>query len=224
MVKEQLLQSYEAFILGCASKVCGHYVTKSDDEWSISLIAFAEAIDSYELSKGNFLSFTKLVIKRRLIDYIKSQYKYKHEIAVDPVIFDTEPEEEEEEVATSRAVAEKVSKRDNEGLKLEIKAIDDTLRTYGISFLDLTKSSPHSTKTKRACANAINYMLSNPILVSELHDTKQLPLKLVENNTGVPRKTLERHRKYIIAAIEILYGDYPSLSEYLCYIRKERDI
>lgn len=223
-VSEQLLQRHEAYILACASKVCRRYVTKNDDEWSISMIAFAEAIDSYELNKGSFLSFSKLVIKRRLLDYFRSQNKYKNEITVDPYIFDSEPEEEVDDIAIRMAVAETVSKKSNEDLRLEIKAINDVLEAYSISFLDLTKCSPRADKTKRACAKAINYIISNPILISELHDTKQLPLKLIEKNSDVPRKILERHRKYIIAAIEILSGEYPSLAEYLCYVRKEKDI
>ncbi len=223
-VSEQLLQRHEAYILACASKVCHRYVTKNDDEWSVSMIAFAEAIDSYELNKGSFLSFSKLVIKRRLLDYFRSQNKYKNEITVDPYIFDSEPEEEVDDVAIRMAVAETVNKKSNEDLRLEIKAINDVLEAYSISFLDLTKCSPRADKTKRACAKAINYILSNPILISELHDTKLLPLKLIEKNSEVPRKILERHRKYIIAAIEILSGEYPSLAEYLCYVRKEKDI
>jgi RNA polymerase sigma factor len=45
---------------------------------------------------------------------------------------------------------------------------------------------------------------------------------MIEKNTHVPRKILERHRKYIIAAIEILSGEYPYLADYLRYIREER--
>jgi RNA polymerase sigma factor len=45
---------------------------------------------------------------------------------------------------------------------------------------------------------------------------------MIEKNTNVPRKILERHRKYIIAAIEILSGEYPYLADYLRYIREER--
>lgn len=222
--KEQLLQKQEGYILKCASKVCHRYITLNDDEWSISMIAFSQAIDSYELSKGSFLSFSKLVIKRRLLDYIKSQSKYKHEITVDPIIFDTEPEEDEGDVALQMAVAKKIGNAESGDLKIEITSINDTLKDYGISFYDLTKCSPHAEKTKKACAKAINHMLLNPILLNEFRHTKQLPLKIIENNTKVPRKILERHRKYIIAAIEILSGEYPSLAEYLRYIRKENNI
>jgi len=41
------------------------------DEYSIALIAFNEAIESYDLDKKTkFVSFSKQVIKRRLIDYL----------------------------------------------------------------------------------------------------------------------------------------------------------
>ncbi len=52
-------------------------------------------------------------------------------------------------------------------------------------------------------------------------NTKLLPVKILEKNTKVPRKIIERHRKYIIAAIVILSGEYLELAEYLRYIREE---
>ena len=54
-----------------------------------------------------------------------------------------------------------------------------------------------------------------------MRDSKQLPIKIIEKNTDIPRKILERYRKYLIAVAEILSGDYPYLSEYLSYIKKE---
>ena len=47
---------------------------ESDDEFSIGLIAFNEAIQKYNSEKGHSLiSFSELLIKRRVIDYIRSQ-------------------------------------------------------------------------------------------------------------------------------------------------------
>ena len=45
-------------------------------------------------------------------------------------------------------------------------------------------------------------------------------IKKIIENTLLPRKILERHRNYIIAAVEILSGEYPLLAEYLSFIRK----
>ena len=223
MILEKLIKQNEFTIIKCASKVTHRYITKSDDEWSIALLAFTQAVDSYALERGSFLSFAQLVIKRRLIDYSKSQGKYNLEVSVDPFVFDTEPEEEGEDLSIRMAVAAQVSRRDTGDLKLEIEEANKIFSIYGFSFFELSECSPHAMKTRKACANAINYILKNPVLISELRNSKLLPLKIIENNTKVPRKILERHRKYIIAAIEILSGGYPYLAEYLRYIREENE-
>ncbi|MCR4611256.1 MAG: RNA polymerase sigma-I factor, partial [Lachnospiraceae bacterium] len=66
--RQNFIQENEDLILRLASKACGSYVTKSDDYYSIALIAFNEAIDSYDEGKGKFTSFASLVIKRRILD------------------------------------------------------------------------------------------------------------------------------------------------------------
>ena len=223
-VREKLIQQNEFYILKCASKTCHRYITKSDDEWSVSLMAFSQAIDGYDLMKGNFLSFAALIIKRRLIDYVKTQNKYKTEIFVDPGVFDTDPEEEAEDIPIRMAVADQVSRQDSGELKLEIQAVTQVFSTYGFTFLDLSGCSPHAGKTKKACAKAVNYMFQNPLLIHDLRTSKQLPLTMIEKDSHVPRKILERHRKYIIAAIEILSGGYPNLAEYMRYIKEENEL
>ena len=51
---EEFLKEYELFILHAAQKVTGRYVTKMDDQWSVALNAFHEAIKSYNFDKGAF--------------------------------------------------------------------------------------------------------------------------------------------------------------------------
>lgn len=44
---------------------------ENDDELSIALIAFNHSCDTYEISKGNFYSYTKIVIRNSLFDYFR---------------------------------------------------------------------------------------------------------------------------------------------------------
>jgi RNA polymerase sigma factor len=217
----QLIQQNEFFIIKCAYSVTHHYITKSDDEWSIAIIAFTQAVKNYNLDKGSFLSFAELLMKRRLVDYFRTQIKHNVEISVNPTVFEIEPEEEDEDLAMKLAVAKQVSKENNDTIKLEIESANEMISTYGFSFFDLVDCSPKSSKTKSACAKAVAFIINNPLLLKEMHNIKQLPLKIIEKNINVNRKILERHRKYIIAAVEILSGDYPHLAEYMQYIKKE---
>ena len=84
--------------------------------------------------------------------------------------------------------------------------------------MELTDCSPKAGKTKDSCAHAIRYLKEHPLLIANMKTTKQLPIKIISENAKVPRKILERHRKYIITAAEILSGDYPKLAEYLKHI------
>lgn len=217
----QFIKQNEKFILKSVVAVTHHYISSSDDEWSIALLAFTQAVESYQFDKGSFYSFAELIIRRRLIDYIRKEQKHKVEISVNPSVFDTDPEENEEDVAIHLAVAKQVSSKENTSIKDEIEVANETFSHYGFSFFDLTDCSPHAKKTKLSCAKVVVYIVSNPILIKQLRSSKQLPLKIIEKNTKVPRKLLERHRKYIIAAVEILSGEYPNLAEYMQHIRKE---
>ena len=63
----ELLERHKAFIIRIVSRMTGRYVyVEHDDEFSIALAAFAEAVERYEREKGDFLSFAKLVIQSRL--------------------------------------------------------------------------------------------------------------------------------------------------------------
>ena len=71
-VLEDLLFELEPFLLSTASKYTHTYVTRQDDAWSVTLGAFQEAIASYSMDKGSFLSFLRLLIQRRLIDALRA--------------------------------------------------------------------------------------------------------------------------------------------------------
>lgn len=200
---ERFISDNEPFIMNCATHFAKKYVSKQDDLWSVALDAFYHAIQKYELDRGGFFPFAELVIERRLIDYVRSQAKYRHEIQTDTF----EPY--------------KLFKNEQDDLKYEIEAIEQVLSAYGFTFMELSKCSPKSKKTKCVCANAVTYLLNDIALIGSMSRTGQLPIKNIEKDLKIPRKILERHRKYIIAAVEILHGDYPYLSEYFKYIREE---
>ena len=219
-IMNKLITQYENFILRCASSAARSYISKSDDEWSIALSAFTEAIRNYSAGKGSFLNFAELVIRRRIIDFMRSKSRYSQEVSVNPSLFNTDTQDEEE-YAMQSEIAKKVSIVEDNSIKIEITLINEVFSDYGFSFMDLAECSPKSMKTKRACAKVVAYLIKSKILVNEIKIKKQLPLNIIEKNTKVPRKLLERHRKYIIAAMEIMSGDFPNLAGYMEYIRQE---
>jgi RNA polymerase sigma factor len=223
-MRELLIQDQENTILRTASKACGRYVTKSDDEWSVALCAFSKAIDVYAAEKGEFLPFAQMLIKRDLIDFHRSQKAALHEVPVAPHILEGNGEPEEDTQGVYLAVVETSKEAADSSLKEAISAANEMLQQYGFRFFDLTACSPRQEKTRQECAAAIRYMLAHPELCEELRKKRKLPVRSLASGSGVSRKTIDRYRKYLIMAVLILEGDYPQIAEYLKYVREEAPV
>ena len=224
---EDFIRENRKFILGCAGRVCGRFITDEDDESAIAMEAFYEAVQSFEEDKGRFDSFAALVIERRITDYQRKESRHYPEIPVEPFTLSGETQKEEE-TALQHEVRQKTEELSagasaepggNDTLH-EIQAMQDVLGTYGFSFYELTECSPKSEKTKKQCAAAIRALLGNAVLHGKMREKKTLPMKELSKASGVKTKVLDRHRKYIIASAEILLGEYPILAEYLKYVRE----
>jgi RNA polymerase sigma factor len=101
-------------------------------------------------------------------------------------------------------------------LRLEIEAIKADSMAFGIDFFALEKVSPKAEKTKAAVLSAVRYLSRSAKLLSAFRASGgNLPLKEITENTAADRKTLKRHRQYIVVATLIVTGDYPYLSEYI---------
>ena len=222
-----LVEENKQWILQCASQTVHRYVTDSDDEWSIALLAFSEAVQSFDERKGSFRALASVIIKRRLTDYLRSEGRHSAEIIVMPGAFDGELDEEDaagvnlhvqQTVATASAAA--ASDDSSERAREEIAEMQEILHEYGFSFFDLAESSPKAEKTKRSCGQAIRTLIASVILMAKMRLKRLLPIKELSEESGVVRKILERHRKYIIAGAEIMDGDFPILASYLKFIRE----
>ena len=221
--REELIRQQEQNILRMASRASYRYVTKSDDEWSIALVAFSDAIDRYSPEKGDFLAFARLVISHALTDYHRGRSGGLQEVPVSPFVLEgnADPEEEEDTGGVYLAVVEQSREASDRSMQDEVIAANEMLAEYGFRFYDLTECSPRQEKTRMQCAAAVRALLGRPELMKELKRTRKLPIRAVENASGIPRKILDRYRKYIITATLLLEGDYPQLAEYLKFVREE---
>ena len=116
---------------------------------------------------------------------------------------------------------ENIETKENEKLiKNEIEKVQALLEPYGFSFFELAACSPKGAKAKGAVADAVAVLVENPAFFSMMRSDRELPMRELVKYSGAPRKVIEKHRKYIIAAAEILNGEFPELGEYFSYISK----
>ncbi|MGM0902499.1 MAG: RNA polymerase sigma factor SigI [Bacillota bacterium] len=221
-LREDLIYAYKPFIAKAVSTVCKRYINENDDEFSIGLIAFNEAIEKYASDKGNsLLSFADILIKRKVIDYIRQQARAPQTVSVN---FESEYLEEE---AVRSTIEDEISiedyrKRTEEQQRRdEIVQFQQVLFEFGLSFDDIVQQSPKHADARKNAIKIAKIIIENEDLKQQLLDKKRLPIKQLEKLVSLSRKTIERNRKYIIAISLVFMGDYMYLRDYLKGVLEE---
>ncbi len=207
--RELFIEAYKPFIAAVVSRICGKYKQYGiDEELSIGLMAFNEAIDKFD-GRGSFLSFAKLVIKSRLYDYFR-YLKRRGEVES---LYGEDGRETQSVMDVSFDNELKSSQR----LELcgEIEMFKQELGRYNITLSDLAKASPKHGRKRNAVSEVIRYMLSDQKCIEFFASSGNIPLKIIETNLNISRKLIEPYRKYIIASLLIYRGNYCYLKEYI---------
>ena len=190
--RERLIEQNMDFIRRCASRAAGRFVDSHDDACSEAMIAFNDAISAYRPERGAFYPFAAATIHNRVTDLLRRESR-----SAICVPFSAMPAQDVEAP-----------------FEVEIAAAKQELGALGVDFFELPKASPKAEKTKAACMQVIGYLLHEPLLLQSVRKTTCLPGKTLMQELGVNSKVLERHRKYILAGLVILGGDYPTLQGY----------
>ena len=213
---DDLIREYIPFIRSEAAKFMSRLCTDQDDEYSIAMMAFYEAIMGYEKGRGAFLSYAALLIRSRLVDYRRKEERHQGHISLhtenssddERTLLDTLADDHDHfEVSATR-----------EATRQEIEELSRVMGLFDVDFADVADNSPRQERTLQACTAAVRYARENPQLLDELLRTRRLPLAQLVAGTGVERKTLERHRKYILAMLLILTNGYEIIRGHLCHV------
>ena len=211
-----LAHKYNLFIIRAASATCRRFVTRHDDEYAIALQAFCDAVRKFDPQADvAFETYAKLLIKNRVIDYLRAESRHAGNLSLEDEMDngrDFSDDDERERAETQSAAAE------------EIGRLSAVIAAYGITFSELPEASPKHQATKEACGRAVADLLKHPELTADMRRNHLLPMKILQESCDIPRKTLERHRKYIVTATEVCLGDYPVIAEYLRHIVSSAEV
>lgn len=216
--REDLIRDYTPFILKTASSGARRYLVQGrDEEVSVGLQAFNEAISAYSSDRPGFLAFAATVIRRRLIDH------YRREKRHDEVPFSALVEDEEQDEDWPASVEAQRSFVTEDWSRVlerrdDIERWSEVLGSYRLTLKDVVSSVPkHEDARERAIRTAV-LLARDPDLTAKFMKSRKLPiddlLRLLPEEVA-SRKTLERQKAYITAIAAILTHDLSSLKEYL---------
>lgn len=207
---EQLISDYLPFIKKQVGSMMGLGL-EYDDMLSIAMLVFSNCVHQYEIERGNFLSFVKVSLKNRLID--ESRREMKNKLIV-PLYKETE---DEALLCTENQIAlqhyDKEMERKN--LCIEIEDLSIKLEKFDITFSQLAAICPKHNRAKRQCYGIALAVVNNEAMKTKLMESKKIPQKELAGMFKISVKTIEKHRKYIVALVILIDGDYPGIQAFL---------
>lgn len=214
LAREDFLEDCKPFVFKTACRLSKRILEWGrDDELAVALIAFNEAIDRYRPESGMpFLAYARMVMGSRLTDHYRKESRISQSNVSIPPNGDVLGSLEY--VKSWEVYWEEKAAREREE---EIKEYSELLISYGVTFEDLVKCSPHHRDTRQNLMRAAWSLVEKSSLFEELRLKKKLPLAELEKSTGIRRKNLERGRKYIIAMALLISRreEFLYLSSYL---------
>ncbi len=224
--REALIEKYTPFVLRVVSGTSRRYINLGeDDEASIGLMAFNEAIDAYDGSKGaSFLAFAEMLVRRRLVDFFRRERKGPYTVPLSTVTGSEDNETESWlQVEARHSMDAHLLEQEALARQMEIREYVRELKKYGLTMEALVELTPKHADARNRALQVARLVADNPLWCAQLLYRKELPIKELEQVVAVSRKTLERQRRYILALVLAMTGDYPFLQTYLADRRMEDD-
>lgn len=212
---ENLIADFRPFMHGLATRYSAQYPgDQRDDILSVVMVAFYEAIQSYDIKRGHFFPFVERVIRARIIDFVRATSRHVNRtVALDEL-------GPSQSMAQSGVLSE-VARRQYEDLQKESELHDEIvqfvaeLETWGISFDVLSKRSPKHKRLLDTYRTVVRKIIDDPDIIQTIQIKRYFPVKAISEITGLPPKKLERARIFVLASLIIHLGDYEYLSEYV---------
>lgn len=216
--REDLIAASRTFIAAVVAAACRRPVVWGyDDELSIGLIAFNEAIDAYDRKmRSRFSPFAGTVIRRRLIDYFRRNARAPLPLPETDLTEGLPGPHEVREAWEAFRRDELARERAD-----EIARFEQVLAPYGLDLEKLAWASPTHRRTRTVLQRVAAVLAGRSDLLNQVRKTGKLPQQDLCRLCGVTPRVLERGRPYVIAlALLLADPEFPCLRSYLD-IRKE---
>lgn len=215
---DALIRQYMGFIRAETAKFIKRApIDGQDEELSIAMLAFYEAILGYEQNRGAFLSYASRGIRNRMIDHYRKEKRHAKVVSLHVPLQDEDDDiskldrledpKNEIEASHRRAAARE-----------EIEEFERQLGEFGITFSEVADNCPRQERTLASCQRVLAAAKLHPEIFDILLESKKLPISSLAEKSRTDKKTLERHRKYLIAVLLAFTNGYEIIRGHLYHL------
>lgn len=202
----EAIEAYMPLIIKTISSTTGRYVSaENSEELSIGLMAFVEAIERYEKTRGEFTSFAKLIIKSRIINYLKKENKHSETVSIDAL--------QEQGIDILHTYVEPMDEQDR--LREELDELRQEIQLFGFGFDELVEEAPKHKDTRDYAIKVSKKVSEEEEFTTFMYTKKRLPVTGISRKFNVTEKILKKSKKFIISVVIIFYKNLNSVKLWL---------
>ena len=204
-LRNELIEEHFGFVVHTISKVTGRYVeVENSEELSIGLMAFNEAIERFEESKGaSFLTYAHLVIASRLKDYFSKVSHDQAEVYYDGLMELDIEAHVPQDTLSEHTVAE------------EIEQWESILLKFGFDLDALVDETPKHEDTRNNAIELSQDVSREDDIVNKMYEKYRLPVTLIVVRFQTTKKIVTRSKKFIIATVVVLTKKYNLIRKWI---------
>ncbi len=200
---DALIEHNKGFIINIVSNLTGKYVSiEHDDSYIIALEGFAEAVAKFDVSRGSFLGFVKLVMESRLKTYLQKESR-----GIKPESLETMCEEGFD-VSDSESEEEKI-------MREEINEYKSELSYFGLSLDILADTAPRHKDTRERAVSIAETAGSDRETAGITYSKKKLPIRAVARLAGVTEKIVKNSKHFILGTMIVFVKRFPALTAWI---------
>ena len=175
-----------------------------------------EAVMAYDRTRGAFLPLAAMTIKNRLIDFRRRERRHAEVSSLDERRPSADEEDDRPLIESLASERDEIEEREmRRASRTEISEFSAKLEGFGVSLYDVAENCPRQQRTLEACRLALAYARRHADLLDRLERTGKLPITELSRGSGVERKTLERHRRYLVALLLAYTNGYEIIRGHL---------
>jgi len=209
---EALVRDYRPYILSELRRNTGARFTDTSHDWyDTALLGFYEAVQKFNPARGNFLSFSRTIIRVRLADDFRRESRQNETTSWE------DDSSERKSLLDTLAMDRYRAQEHDSAARLEIEQFVQELSEWNITLQDVYRDCPRHRKRRENVKQMVRLLLADEPIIQAIVTTLKLPLNEICARFGgsSSRKELEKSRRYIIACLVISLGEYDVLRGYI---------
>ena len=199
---DALIEAYLPYIVRTVSSITGRYVSlEHDEEFTVALSAFTEAVQRFDSNRGRFLNYAALVMRSRLKTYMQETRKHADTVSLDGLL--------------EQGVDPAAPQESETDLREEIQQYQEELRKFDLTLDIMVEKSPCHRDTRETAIRVAEQAGQNEKIVSETYRKRKLPIRPVAALCCVTEKIVKTSKQFILGTMLVFVLKLPGLSSWI---------